>query len=152
MKRKQIEFIKAYTTPKQSGFCNATESARIAGYSPKSSSASGCNLLKDPKIAQEVLRITNSRRELLESYANITKEEILELSRDGIAQVGAKHANYTKLIEIICKVKGFFNEAMNTQILIYNDSQDDSDAKRVTAKVANLMKRKSPPKEVVQSS
>lgn len=141
MKRKQLEFIKAYTTPNQSGYCNASESAKIAGYSVKSRASLGINLLKDPKIAKEVSIRQQERDAKLSKLADITKDEYLCLAREALETVGHKHANFTKLMEIVGKVKGFFVETANTQIMIYNESQDNDSPKKINSRINNLLNR-----------
>lgn len=155
-KRKQIEFIKAYTTPRQPGFRNAAESARIAGYSAKSSGGSGYILLRHPRIAAEVKKRLDEYDSALQSLSDITKEEYLQIANTSMREVGPKHSNFCKLMEIIGKVKGFFNEQPSTQIMIYNEaseleSKQPVSEKALKSRIANLLLRHKPKTIEIQS-
>lgn len=122
LKEKQKRFIEEYL---QSG--NATESAKKAGYSPKTAYAIGVENLKKPLIQAEI----NARLKELESERVATTQEIQEyltavmrgeldeevVVNVGIgkgytradkikAQVGAK--DRTKAAELLAKVRGMF--------------------------------------------
>lgn len=107
--------------------CNATESAKKAGYSERSAMALGCELLKNPKIRKAIdtrlAQLESERiakdKEILEYITAVmrgeTEEEVVMNVGTGkgftraekvMAKVSAKER--LKAAEMLAKVKGMF--------------------------------------------
>lgn len=101
MTLKQQIFVKEYIRTQ-----NGAESVRKAGYNAKNPSHYANELLKKPKIAQEIDR---EYKKILDKY-DYSEEQILK----GIGQIaedGKVEANQLRAWEIIAKIKGMTKDS-----------------------------------------
>jgi len=81
---RQARFVEAYISNGE----NATEAAKLAGYSPKTAYRYGADLLKDPQINKT---LADRRAELAQKYRLSTDDVIAELAK-------LVHADLRKLV------------------------------------------------------
>lgn len=123
LNKRHIHFIEHYTLTK-----NATESAKIAGYSPNSAGEVGCRMLKDPLIAAEV---DKRYQEMLKGY-DLTRDELVKLLAE-IAQGkddAAKSADRIRATELIMKEKGLLKETEQHTHVTFSSKIDKLKEKR----------------------
>ena len=151
LRRKHIAFIDAYTTPKQPGYLNSSESARLSGYAvknPKNAGAIGNQLMKRPEIATRINEIIEGQRQVRLAGAEISREELTSLTKECLDEVPATHANKPRYIELIAKLRGFMADLVQNNLMVYNGA-DPEVRSSVDAKLAHfsrqLSRRPSPP-------
>lgn len=140
LRQKHIAFINAYTSLGQKSYQNASESARIAGYSAESAGSAGKKLLNRERIRQEIDRITAEQNAVAAARQDITREKYLSMMIEAYETVGPKHSNGPRYAEIIGKTKSFFGETPSNNFLIYNSS-DPEVKQSVEAKLAHFSRQ-----------
>lgn len=96
------QFYTDVTNPKT--FLNGTQSAIQAGYGEKDAASRACNLLKSPKIIQEV----NRREKEIGDSVNISKDGYIALLFDSYRNFKQESVR-VRLLEIIGRVKGYLD-------------------------------------------
>lgn len=104
---------------------NASESARLAGYSKDTAGEQGCFLLKN-------ISIRNRIDEELKAY-DLSKEQYIAQTIER-AKDCKQEAIQKGYWEIVGKCKGFFQEN-NTNLLILNNLDTDSISKRALERI-----------------
>jgi len=107
LNRKQQVFINLYTALGTETFCNAAKSARMAGYSNRTSATASSYLLKKPKIAEIVKKRLTEIEESYRLDPERLKKEIGKIVYDGDVALRDK----LKGIEIGAKVLGLYSDA-----------------------------------------
>jgi len=79
MTAKQRKFLNAYIK-----IGNATEAAKAAGYSERSAHVQGCNLLKNPKIAEELAKAQDRAATAAEHTLDVHVAKMAELAEEAI--------------------------------------------------------------------
>jgi hypothetical protein len=97
---KEAQFIAFYTSPKSDGFDNATVSARLAGYSPKSCASMGWQLVKKPKIKAEIERIKTN------SLGILDKESFTKHAMSDYQSLEVTEPNRPRFLELAGKANG----------------------------------------------
>jgi len=143
LKPKHQLFVDAYILTK-----NAAESARRAGYLGRNSDVMGSKLLKHPLIRKEVDRILNyqleaSKTKVVEQLErDITRESYLTLVQNAYDEVGPKHGNAPSYLTIIAKVKGFFVDMIQNNMLVnINDPEMNSSVLSSASSLARRIER-----------
>jgi hypothetical protein len=80
---------------------NATESARKAGYSPKSCPQIGSQLLRKPKIREAIQKHIDSKR------ADITKKDYVDMAIKDYKELSITEANKPRFLDIAGKALGY---------------------------------------------
>lgn len=97
---KEAQFIANFTSPKSEGFDNATVSAKLAGYSPKTAAAQGWQLLKKPKIKTEIDRIKTNCLGILD------KESFTKHAMSDYQSLDVNEPNKPRFLELAGKANG----------------------------------------------
>lgn len=139
LRQKHIAFINAYTSLGQKSYQNASESARIAGYSAESAGNAGNKLLKRSRIIQEIDRITAEQNAVAVARQDITREKYLSMATEAYEICTPKHANAPRYMEIIGRVKGFFGDLVQN-VLVYNAAAPEV-RENVDAKISSIARR-----------
>lgn len=97
---------------------NATRAAIKAGYSKKSAHVTGCNLLKNPKVAQDLMELTEKRLEKLELTGDMVVDELAALGFVKVApsKVGVK--DKIAALGMLGKHLGIFAEDNKLNVVI----------------------------------
>jgi len=101
-------FVDAYTTPGAPTFGNATRSAILAGFAPKSADAQGARLLKDDRVAG----LLHARQQEVQRAAQFDREAalFLALEQANAWRRGGKKAKPDATshasLELACKIAG----------------------------------------------
>jgi phage terminase small subunit len=113
--RKQESFIKHYVRTH-----NASESARLSGYSLKTAYSSGQRLLKDVEIVSEIDRLEReSEVELELTDGNIIKRLWQE------ATTAQRSADRTNALTQLAKIKGLMKEQPIQTMAIFNQIEKE---------------------------
>jgi phage terminase small subunit len=99
---------------------NASESARLAGYSQKTAYSSGQRLLKDVEVKSEISRLEKAKYEELElTDANIIKRLWIE------ATTAQRSADRTNALTQLAKIKGLMKEQPIQSMAIFNQVEKE---------------------------
>jgi len=121
LNRRHQHFIRHYIITK-----NATESAKVAGYSEKNAEWQGLHLLKDPLVAQDIHRRFTALEAEYDLAEGVIKGEL------GKIALGERKADSTNVraLEILAKIKGVLKENDTTNVTVFSGNTDKLAKKR----------------------
>lgn len=124
--RKQESFIKHYIRTH-----NATESAKLAGYSQRTAYSSGQRLLKDVEVDNEIRRLEKAIHEELE----LTDENIIKRLWQE-ATNAQRSADRTNALTQLAKIKGLMKDSPTQSIALFNQIEKEL---RIIHPIANIV-------------
>lgn len=112
LSQKQAAFVDYYAAVSTETYRNATASAIAAGYTKRSASGIGCNLLKLPKVQRAIVDIERAEKQRIEAQSlwkiEFVRSEHLRLMRE--AEGKGDLAVATRNLELIGKTIGAYTE------------------------------------------
>ena len=108
--RKKIEFIKYYIRT-----LNASESARLAGYSRRTARSQGSRLLTDVDVKYEI----EKGIKLLSRENKISKENVLKKLWDIANNDEAKENDRIRALEVVSKINKYHKDNDTNKIAIF---------------------------------
>ncbi len=108
--RKKIEFIKYYIRT-----LNASESARLAGYSRRTARSQGSRLLTDVDVKYEI----DKGIKLLSRENKISKENVLKKLWDIANNDRAKENDRIRALEVVSKINKYHKDNDTNKIAIF---------------------------------
>ena len=108
--RKKIEFIKYYIRT-----LNASESARLAGYSRRTARSQGSRLLTDVDVKYEI----EKGIKLLSRENKISKENVLKKLWDIANNDRAKENDRIRALEVVSKINKYHKDNDTNKIAIF---------------------------------
>lgn len=122
-------FVEAYK--KTNG--NASEAARIAGYSPNRVSSAACRLMQDIDISKHI------KDWQAESLKELSRENYTKMAFRDYEALPLTHANRPRFFEIMGKAAGFLKEETNINAFILNAG----DMKKIRERILGRLEKKS---------
>jgi len=124
--KRQAAFVNAYIGQTQE---NATEAARIAGYSgePQNLAVTGSRLLKHPKVKAEIERLTELAREEMakqQVHAVLTRVGRQKVLAEIVADETSTKNERMKAVELLGKMEGDFIEHRKVDITEHKSKQE----------------------------